>query len=319
MKMPLVSIVIPTYNRAGMVSEAIDSALGQSYNKTEVIVVDDGSTDGTEGVLKRYGDRIRVIRQKNAGCSAARNKGIEASRGEIVAFLDSDDLWLPIKIERQVAVLEKVGSSISCCWCNTRWEKASGEKIDWFDWTGLDPAFEEGVWTNVADVVSTRFILFTQAIAIRRDVLSRIGGFDETLWVMEDHHMALKLALIGPWGYAREPLVVIRSGVAENSLWKQAYADHMRYAGCIERVYRNILRDVEIRSPIIRRRLKYNLRATRHELLAARMIQKSNIFVSGVGRTIRLLYRVRDAAYRRSPWYPHMEVMPLSCCPKFAR
>ena len=120
----IVSAIIPTYNRAHLVTEAIDSVLAQTYPHIEVIVVDDGSTDDTMARLAPYGSRIRVIRQENAGPAAARNKGIAASSGGLVAFLDSDDLWLPAKIERQVRLLQKAGTSIPCCLCNInmRWE-----------------------------------------------------------------------------------------------------------------------------------------------------------------------------------------------------
>lgn len=105
----MVSVVIPNYNYASYLSEAIDSALAQSYPKVEVIVVDDGSTDASETVLRGYDGRVRWFRQRNQGVSAARNGGIGASRGELVAFLDADDVWLPQKIERQLPLLRHPG------------------------------------------------------------------------------------------------------------------------------------------------------------------------------------------------------------------
>src|SRR3954464_15397715 len=89
----LVSAIIPTYNREHVVGRAVESALRQTYARTEVIVVDDGSTDRTLEALRVYGDRITVITQKNGGPAAARNSGIRASNGQLIAFLDSDDLW----------------------------------------------------------------------------------------------------------------------------------------------------------------------------------------------------------------------------------
>ncbi len=99
---PLVSVVIPTYNRAQMVSEAVRSVLEQTFGDLEVIVVDDGSTDGTREALKPHADKIRYLRQENSGVSAARNRGIAEARGSLIAFLDSDDLWLPAKLKNQV-------------------------------------------------------------------------------------------------------------------------------------------------------------------------------------------------------------------------
>src|SRR5215212_11526906 len=102
---PLVSVVIPTYNRRRLVVEAVESALAQTYRPLEILVVDDGSTDGTEAELHRFGSAVRYLKQPNQGAAAARNRGIRAATGELVAFLDSDDLWAPAKIEKQVALM----------------------------------------------------------------------------------------------------------------------------------------------------------------------------------------------------------------------
>lgn len=102
--MPKVSAIIPAYNAETFIREAVDSALGQTHPDIEVIVVDDSSTDDTAGVLQSYGERIRVHRQPNGGVAAARNAGARLASGEWVAFLDADDVWLPTKIERQLAV-----------------------------------------------------------------------------------------------------------------------------------------------------------------------------------------------------------------------
>ena len=106
MSRPLVSVIIPTYNRASTVSEAIESVLQQTYPNVEVIVIDDGSKDNTQEVLRRYAGRIRNIYQENAGQMVARNRGIRESRGEIITFLDSDDLWLAHCVERHVRALQ---------------------------------------------------------------------------------------------------------------------------------------------------------------------------------------------------------------------
>src|SRR5437016_1233967 len=103
----LVSAVIPAYNYARFVCRAVDSVLAQTYPHLECIVVDDGSTDNTLEVLAPYGDHIRVITQKNAGLSAARNTGVRNAGGEYVGFLDADDWWQPQKIAKQVALAEK--------------------------------------------------------------------------------------------------------------------------------------------------------------------------------------------------------------------
>jgi glycosyltransferase involved in cell wall biosynthesis len=103
MKMPLISCIVPVFNGERYLGEALDSILAQTYRPLEVIVVDDGSTDGTAGVVARYGGRVAYLFQPNAGHAAARNLGLGAARGEFVAFLDADDLWHPEKLARQMA------------------------------------------------------------------------------------------------------------------------------------------------------------------------------------------------------------------------
>lgn len=105
LQVPKASIIIPTYNRSRFLAEAIDSALNQTYSNVEVIVVDDGSTDGTPQLLERYGGKIRVVRQANGGCASARNAGIESAGGEYLVFLDSDDRLMPEKLAREIAIL----------------------------------------------------------------------------------------------------------------------------------------------------------------------------------------------------------------------
>ena len=100
---PLVSVIIPTYNNAAYLVESVESVLNQSYRNIELIVVDDGSTDNTQAVLAGFGDRLRYVRKANGGPSSARNLGIQMARGQLIAFQDADDLWLPEKLALQVA------------------------------------------------------------------------------------------------------------------------------------------------------------------------------------------------------------------------
>lgn len=100
---PVVSCIVPVFNGERYLAEALDSILAQQYRPLDIIVVDDGSTDGTAAIVNRYGDRVRALRQPHAGAPAARNRGLQAARGEFIAFLDSDDLWHREKLARQMA------------------------------------------------------------------------------------------------------------------------------------------------------------------------------------------------------------------------
>ena len=120
---PLVSCIVPIWNRRAYLGEALDSVLGQSYRRIELIVVDDGSTDGSDAVAVAYGPRVRLIRQPHAGPATARNTGVAAARGSFVAFLDSDDRWHPEKLERQMACFND-RPSLDLCICRVQnfWE-----------------------------------------------------------------------------------------------------------------------------------------------------------------------------------------------------
>jgi glycosyltransferase involved in cell wall biosynthesis len=204
---PLVSVVIPAYNRAHTLRRAVDSVLNQTYTKIEVLIIDDGSTDNTHETLRLYGDKIRWWSQKNAGPSRARNSGIKEARGEYVAFLDSDDAWAPKKLERQMGLLLRCSADVVCCLCDTRFtgQKYLGKTA--FEVAKIFPTHEEAVWINATEVLITRFVLFNQAVVVRRDVLISHGTFDGRLRLMEDYDLALRLSTAGPWALISEPLV----------------------------------------------------------------------------------------------------------------
>lgn len=207
MSNPLVSVVIPAFNRAHTLQRSIDSVLNQTYRCVEVIIVDDGSTDGTQEVLRSYGGKIRWLFQRNSGPSSARNSGIREAKGEYVAFLDSDDAWAPTKIERQIGLLRRCSSDVVCCLCNTLFTGQAYSGKTAFEIAMIFPSREESIWINTTEVLITRFVLFNQAAVVKRDVLRSLGGFDEKLRLMEDYDLALRLSVIGPWAIIQAPLV----------------------------------------------------------------------------------------------------------------
>jgi GT2 family glycosyltransferase len=189
--MPLVSVIIPTYNRQKLVQEAITSVLRQTYADYEVIVVDDGSTDDTGLVLEqRYGATIRYFYQDNQGESAARNLGIGRAKGEYIAFLDSDDLWHPKKLEHQVDAFE-VSKDAGMISTQAYWINYEGLKLRLLphghDLPGSTVSWEDLVLDNVvAGGGSTAMV--------RRSCLERVGGFDVDIQFGEEWDLWLRLA-----------------------------------------------------------------------------------------------------------------------------
>ncbi len=184
-ELPLVSVVIPTYNYGRYVGEAVDSALAQTYPSVEVIVIDDGSTDDTRDRLVRYGDRIRYVYQVNAGLSAARNTGIREAMGRYIAFLDSDDQFHPRRIELQIPVAEsdsQIGIVTSQC--------TSGVEVHWDELPS--PPIPSCEITLDDLVVRSRF--GPGGVLARRECFDVVGFFDETLRSVEDRDMWIRIA-----------------------------------------------------------------------------------------------------------------------------
>jgi glycosyltransferase involved in cell wall biosynthesis len=305
---PLVSAIIPTYNRAHIIGEAVESALAQTYPNLEVIVVDDGSKDDTLARLQKFGDKIRVISQANAGPAAARNRGMEAARGEFIAFLDSDDIWLPEKTERQVDLLQRAGASVPCCLSNILMKWKAGDRLS-FDIAWLKPEAEEGVWLNADEVLATRMVLFNQGIMIRRDVLQKIGGFDEKIRYLEDVEYPLRLSLEGPWAFIRTPLVVWRESMT-NSVYKNSLKEELCTSECMVQVYEWHLARVEkqAKPARLRDRVDAELKKARRHLWAAKARQVKS-WKSKVADGLELMERYRSGVHRRTPWYPKMKIV----------
>jgi glycosyltransferase involved in cell wall biosynthesis len=302
MSLPVVSVVIPTYNRAETIGRAIDSVLRQSYRNIEVIVVDDGSTDATSAVLARYGERIISVEQENGGPSAARNTGVRESSGEIVAFLDSDDTWHPDKIERQVRVLEPGGPAVPCCVCNAVLMDPSGAKTTSFEVSKVQTSLPEGFWTNPAPIVASRFLLFNQVVAVRRDAFERAGGFKRELRLLEDYDLAFRLALQGPWGFVAEPMV--HKFNDSEGIGVQAMNDPKAHAMAWQKVLLGFAEQPVDRHPGVGRLVRAGVRDVTEELTALDMMSRHGSWRAVAGRMRLGFLRLRQKTRRRLPSWP---------------
>jgi GT2 family glycosyltransferase len=309
---PLVSVIIPTYNRAGIICRTIDNIFQQTYSNIELIIVDDGSTDDTLSKLRQYGSRLRVVEQSNSGPAVARNHGAKLAHGEIIAFQDSDDLWKPTKLERQVALLE-MDRSIPCCLCNVVFRVVNGKELTSFEFSQVHFDQDESIWLNVLEVLSTRFVLFNQAAAIRREVFEKLGGFDEDLKYLEDYDLPLRLALEGPWAAIQEPLVVYQEGTPE-SFSQQASKDQVVLKECELRIFEQMRTNVAAGNKQlgVQRHLERRLAMLRRQLWATKLTSTKSFGASTIGRLLTQVDRYLLAAFRRSPWFPQPITVPIS-------
>lgn len=210
---PKVSVIIPTYERAAKVQSTIESVLAQTYSDFEVIVVDDGSTDGTGQILEEiFGDRIRYYAQTNQGVSVARNKGVEEARGEWIAFLDSDDRWEKEKLEWQFKALERFGPQCGACYTDTRLFNHT-ETRTLFQMAEENYRHEEtmGVNTDVLRLLvrpgGAGMVVHLSSLLARADVLKKTGGFDPKLLYSPDSELMFRLATLTSFCYVNRPLV----------------------------------------------------------------------------------------------------------------
>lgn len=308
MNYPLVSVIIPTYNRADTVARAIHSVLDQSYQRIEVIVVDDGSTDRTlESLKEEFGSRIQVIRQANLGPSAARNTGVAHSKGEIIAFLDSDDTWRKVKLENQIRMMDAGGESVPCCICNAEIVVGSVVESTSFKTAQVDSPLKEGYWLNPSLLIATRFLLFNQVVAVRRTAFQAVGGFNEGMRLLEDHDLAFKLSLIGPWAFLSEPMVE-KSNDSEG-LGVMAMKKPLVHAQAWERVLHAFLDAQQARDGELGRIVRRNLRNVAVELRANRLMLQGDTRSCALGKLLLFTLRMKGGLRRRLPSWPRVQAV----------
>ena len=201
--MPRVSIIIPTYNCARYIGRALDSVCAQTYKDYEILVVDDGSTDDTKDVVMQYGRKVTYLYQQNRGVSAARNHAILKANGELLAYLDADDMWYPEKLERQVAFLD-VHQECGMVHSEMSVINEQDEILHLRFYEETKRSVPQGYCVQQ---LLTRCHIQTLTVVERRDTFDHVGGFDERLPIAQDYLHWIMIAAEGQaLGYLAEPL-----------------------------------------------------------------------------------------------------------------
>lgn len=227
---PLVSVIIPTFNRGWILGEAIRSVIDQTYRPLEIIVVDDGSTDDTQKLLHTFDRQIEVIFQENKGVSAARNTGIRRSRGELIALLDSDDLWTPDKIERQVAFFNDHPDAM-ICQTQEIWIR-NGRRVN--------PKNKHAKQGGMIFEPSLELCLVSPSAVMMRPALFDLKGcFDERLPACEDYDLWLRVSATHPI-HLMEQACTIKRGGHDDQLSRQHSLDRHR----IDAIERLLVADI---------------------------------------------------------------------------
>lgn len=219
----LVSVVLPAHNSAATIDRALQSALAQDYRPLEIIVVDDCSQDNTADIVLQYSNLpVKLIKlSTHSGASGARNAGIMAATGDLVAFLDADDEWLPSKISRQMQLIEG-NTQYSFVFCSADMYSEDHKNLGDL-YRGYQPTAGEDTWKAL---LVSNFVA-TPSVLVWRHHLVDLGGFDKSLKIGEDQDMWIRLALRGPAAFIADPLV--RVYVRPNSLSSGGFRDQVVY------------------------------------------------------------------------------------------
>jgi glycosyltransferase involved in cell wall biosynthesis len=204
--MPLISVIIPTYNRANLVGEAIESVLLQDFNDYEIIVVDDGSTDNTLEILNKFNNHLIVLHQPNQGVSAARNAGIATAGGRFIAFLDSDDLWLKQKLTAQIDFFQSHRDALIC----------QTEEIWIRNGVRVNPKKRHQKPSGMIFEPSLALCLVSpSAVMLNRKLFAAVGIFDPSLPACEDYDLWLRISCRYPVYLINTPLIIKKGGHAD--------------------------------------------------------------------------------------------------------
>jgi len=237
---PFVSVIIPTYNRGWVLKEAVDSVLEQDFTDFELIIVDDGSTDNTHHILNAYGEDIIVFRQDNKGVSAARNKGITSASGSYIAFLDSDDIWLPKKLSKQVDFFNSNPDAMIC----------QTEEIWVRNGVRVNPKKRHKKLSGMIFEHSLSLCMVSpSAVMIERNLFDEVGGFDESLPACEDYDLWLRMSCKYPVYLIDTPLIIKRGG-HEDQLSSAPGLDKFRIKALKNIIESKLLSDGQYRAAV---------------------------------------------------------------------
>jgi len=229
---PFVSIIIPAYNRASWLNGAINSVLGQTFKKFELMIVDDGSTDNTREIVTSYGDKVKYFFQSNKGPSAARNLGINNAQADLVTFLDSDDRWFKNKLQIQVDLMTK-DSSIRICYTDEIWIR-SGIRVNQ---KKIHKKHSGWIFQKCLPLS----IISPSSVMIHREVFEKVGLFDENLLVCEDYDLWLRISSHYPITFIDIPLI-IKNGGHEDQLSRKVWGmDRFRVKALEKLLQENLL------------------------------------------------------------------------------
>lgn len=254
---PCVSVIVPTFNRAYCLADTVRTVLAQSFTDFELVVVDDGSSDGTEAMLsEEFTDaRLRYIRQENAGVSAARNTGMKTSRGKYIAFCDSDDLWDPLKLQLQVASMERFPSA-GICWSDltavsphgtTLHERFTRVVYRAWDRLPMDSLFasscelsqivaglsdelgrQRAYFGSIFPTMIAGTLISMPTVMITRQAYETVGGFDVTMVAGEDYDFNLRICARFPAVFVDTATIRYRVGAADQLTRPELMVDQAR-------------------------------------------------------------------------------------------
>lgn len=207
---PQISVIIPTYNRCDLLGKTVNSVLAQTFVDYELLVIDDGSTDNTAGLMQgyceQYPERVKYVYQPNAGESVARQHGVDISRGAFLAFLDSDDLWLPEKLEKQYRFLQQQpDAAYVYCWASVI--DKDGLAVKW----PILGSLQTPETFSLEQLIQGNFIAGPgSTLLLRREAYDQCGGFNPQIRYAEDWDLCLRLGVEHAFGCICEPLVQVR-------------------------------------------------------------------------------------------------------------